>query len=502
MRSCSSTSFPVLALLAASLWPVPVLGQGIDKQRVEGLLEDAVKEWKVPGAAVVIVREDRLLFFQYGVRELGRPEKVTPDTVFGLSSCSKAFLTLAMAMLVDEGKIAWDDPVRKHLPGFRLADPLADANVTLRDLLCHRTGLSSHEFLWYHSPLSPEEQVRRIGLVKPSRSFRSTFQYQNIMVCAAGLAVSAAAGIPWDEFVRKRILEPLEMTGVSATTAAALEAPDHATPHRKNKAGKIEVIPWHPFAVPNAALSVNANARDLGKWLQFQLGDGTFRGRKLVSTENLAETHMPQTIIRLTGLAGAANPFTSQMSYGLGWVVHDYRGHALLAHGGRLDGMRTHVVLVPSEKLGLAILSNLDDTQMNYALGNTLLDQLLGLEYLDWNDYFRKLVKTGEESSKKALEKRQQERRAGTKPSRKLEAYSGVYEDPAYGTARVLVNDGKLVWQWNKFECPLEHWHLDTFQLSNDTLGDPQLTFSLGGDGEVASLRVLEVEFRKKKAKN
>src|SRR5262249_57330656 len=169
----------------------------------------------------------------YGVKQLGKKEPVTGDTLFPLASCTKAFTTTAMAMLVDEGKLQWDDLVRKHVPYFRLADPLADANVTLRDLVCHRTGVGPHEFLCYRAPWGVEEQIRRIGRVPLGKSFRSTFQYQNAMFLAAGEAVAAASGVSWKEFVEKRILGPLEMKASCCTTAEALRVPDRASPHRR-----------------------------------------------------------------------------------------------------------------------------------------------------------------------------------------------------------------------------------------------------------------------------
>src|SRR5262249_31284615 len=207
----------------------------------------------------------------YGVKQLGKKEPVTGDTLFPLASCTKAFTTTAMAMLVDEGKLAWDDPVRKHVPFFRLADPLADAKVTLRDLLCHRTGVASHDLLCYRAPWNLEEQIRRIGKAEPSRSFRSAFQYQSIMFIAAGHGIGTAAATPWGEFVQKRIFTPLDMSSASVTTAAALKSADHAIPHQRNKEGKVEAEPWYRFEEPNPAASVNASARDLSKWLRFQL---------------------------------------------------------------------------------------------------------------------------------------------------------------------------------------------------------------------------------------
>jgi CubicO group peptidase (beta-lactamase class C family) len=482
------------------LCPSAAHSQGVNAAAIDEIVQEALKAWEVPGVAVAIVHGDRVIFLKgFGVRRLGGKEPITPETIFAISSCSKAFTTLAMAMLVDEGKMSWDDPVRKHVPFFRLADPLADANVTLRDLVCHRTGLSNHDFLCYRAPWSLEEQIRRIGLVKPTRSFRSAFQYQSIMFIAAGHAVGTASGGSWGDFVKKRIFEPLDMSGASYTTAQALKSSDLASPHQRNKDGKVAVVPWYDFAEPNPAASINASAKDLSKWLQFQLGDGSWRGKRLVSQENLAETRTPQTIIRLEGLTRAEHPFTSQMSYGMGWVLQDYRGQPLVSHAGIIDGMRAHVTMAPKARLGVAILSNLHRTRMNLALSNTIVDRLLDLPYQDWNKYYGGLVKAEEEARQAQERDRQAKRQPNTKPSHPLKAYTGSFEDAAYGTARVTLDNGALVWHWSTFLSPLEHYHYDTFTLKNDVMDNPAITFTLDTNGAVATMRFLEVEFKKTK---
>jgi CubicO group peptidase (beta-lactamase class C family) len=475
-------------------------GQGLDTRTIDDLVQGSLKTWEVPGAAVVIIRGGRRIYLKgFGVRELGSKEPVTPDTVFALSSCTKAFTTTALAMLADEGKLDWDDPVRKHVPYFRLADPLADRDVTLRDLLCHRTGVGTHEFLWYRAPWDLEEQIRRTGRVKPARPFRTGLIYQNVMVGAAGLAAEKASGTPWAEFVTKRIAEPLGTTGISFTTAAALKAPDHASPHRRNKQGKVEVVPWYDFARPHPAMSLNASVRDLGQWLKFQLANGNWEGQQRVSAKNLAETRMPQIVIRNEGIVKQENPFTTQISYALGWVVLDYQGQRLVTHAGNIDGMRAHLTLVPDAGIGLAILSNLQDTRMNLALSNHLVDHLLDFPYRNWDALYGKVLKEQYDQAVARAKERADKRKPGTKPSLALDAYVGTYEEPAYGSAKIVIEKDRLVWCWSSFRCPLEHWQFDTFTAMNETLGDPELVFTLGSDGAVATLRVLDVEFKKKK---
>jgi CubicO group peptidase (beta-lactamase class C family) len=473
--------------------------QALDKTAIDRILTDALEAWKVPGASLAVVYRGQVYVKGYGVKQLGNPRRVTPDTLFPLASCTKAFTTTAMAMLVDEGKMAWDDPVRKHLPAFRLSDPLANAQVTLRDLVSHRTGLAGHDLLWYRSPWSQEEIIRRAGRLPLSKPFRSGYQYQSIMVMAAGQAVARAAGCPWQEYVQKRVFDPLGMKGACFTTTAALKAPDHASPHRQNKQGKVEVIPWFPMAVPDPAGSINAGARDLSRWLQFQLSDGTFGSKRLVSAENLEETHQAQTIMRLDPAARAMQPHTVQMCYGMGWVIQDYRGQQLVSHGGAIDGFRAHITLAPQARLGIVLLNNLEGTQMNLAVSNNLVDLILDLKTQDWNTDLAAAVEKEKAAHAAAVRRWLAKRRPGTKPSMPLARYAGTYEDPAYGTVRIANTKGALLWEWSTFRGPLEHFHYDTFTAQQDFLGNPPVVFTINAAGQVSGLRFLNVDFKRAK---
>jgi CubicO group peptidase (beta-lactamase class C family) len=471
---------------------------------IDTILRDAMRFWKVPGAAAAIVHGNEVVYIKgFGVKELGGTEPVTPETLFPIASCTKAFTTTAMAILVDEGKMSWDDPVRKHVDYFHLADPLADAQATLRDLVTHRTGLSGHDLLWYRSPWSREEIIRRISKVPLSHSFRSTFQYQSIMFMAAGTAVESAAKSKWEDLVEKRIFDPLGMTRSNFTTGDAEKEANHASPHRRNQRGETEVIGWYTITRPDPAGSINSCARDLSWWVQFQLGDGSFNGKRLVSSKNLAETHAAQMIIRLEGPARDLNPDTHQMNYGMGWVLHDYRGQFLVSHAGAIDGFRAHLTLVPDAKLGIVLLNNLHGTQMNLAVSNQLVDLLLGLPKKDWSFLIAEQVKKGEAAAEAKKRERDAKRKAGTKPTLPLSAYTGSYEDVGYGSAQVSLDNGMLVWNWNSFQGPLEHFQNDTFTLQNSTMGNPQVTFALGADSAVIGMKFrdgLEVEFQKTKA--
>lgn len=505
MNSTRRTPGWFLSLLGAIvLLPARALSQDFDASALDAIVKDALKAWHVPGVAVAIVRDDQVVYLKgFGVKEADKDAPVTPDTLFPIGSCTKAFTTTALAMLVDDGKMRWDDPVRKHVPYFRLSDPSADTLVTLRDLVSHRTGVGSNDLLWYRTPWDRAETIRRIGQVPLKYPFRDGFEYQTTMFTTAGQAVENTSKIPWEDFVRKRILLPLEMTNATFTTPAAQKNPDHASPHRRLD-GQIDVIPWYRMDKPEPAGSINASARDLAQWVRFQLGDGTFQGKRLVSAGSLAETHTPQNIIRLEGTARAQNPDTTQMTYGMAWVIMDYRGQLLISHAGAIDGFRAHLTLVPKAKLGIVILNNLERTALNLALCNSILDLLLGLPRKNWNAYL------GEESAKQEAQARtrlkdwEEKCRAGTKPTLALEAYAGTYEDPAYGPATVRFQDGSLVWKWESYTGDLLHCSKDTFLLRNETLGIVEVNFNVDPRGNVTAMKVAEpmrVEFKRGKAK-
>jgi CubicO group peptidase (beta-lactamase class C family) len=492
--------------------------QSVDSEAIDTIIENALKFWHVPGVAVGIVRNDEVIYLKgHGVKELGKKDPVTPDTVFPLASCTKAFTTTAMAMLVDEGKMKWDDPVGKHVEFFHLSDPSADALVTLRDLVSHRTGLGPHELLWYRSPWSQEEIIRRIGKVKLEYPFRSGFRYQTTMFTTAGWAVGTASAAcqrrgtgvmtdparplaGWADFVQKRILDLLEMKNTCLTSTQALKSSDHASPHRQDSDSRVAVIPWYEMNKPEPAGSINSCARDLCKWVRFQLGDGTVGGKRLVSEKNLQETHTPQNIIRLEGNARDMNPDTIQVSYGLGWVIQDYRGQLLVSHAGAIDGFRAHITLIPKAKIGIVLLNNLDHTQMNVAVSNAIVDMLLGLPKKDWNAYIGEQVRKEGAAARDRYLVRERKRRTETKPTLPLKGYTGSYDDPAYGTATISLENGYLIWKWSTFTNKLEHFQDDTFTIQNELLGFAPVQFILAPEGKVTAMKVMDimdVEFKK-----
>ncbi|QJW97939.1 Beta-lactamase class C-like and penicillin binding proteins (PBPs) superfamily / DUF3471 domain [Frigoriglobus tundricola] len=466
---------------------------------MDAALERARKAFQVPGGAAAVVRGDQTLVLKgYGRRRADADDPVTVDTVFPLASCTKQFTTALLAVLVDDGALAWDDPVKTHLPAFKLSDPNANALLTVRDLVSHRTGLGGHDLLWYRAPWNLDHTLKQVPLLPLDYPFRGGYRYSSIPFMAAGRIAEGCGKEKWEKLVLERLCEPLEMKGVSFTTTQIPGTADRAHGHRRNKAGKIEKMAEYEMTEPNPSGSMNATARDLAAWLQFQVGEGVApSGKRLVSTKALLETRTPQTIMRLDEAGKALFPETVQVSYAMGWVVNDYRGLKVVGHGGLIDGFRIQLTLVPDKDLGFAVLTNLHDTRMPMAVTNTLIDLYCDLPPKDWNAYYRKVEDDAAEARRNGLATRDKARDPDAKPALPLAAYAGEYTHPAYGTATVAFAGGKLGARYSSFRYPLEPYDHDAFRITDGFFADELAVFTVK-DGAVTGLKLSGIEFQRK----
>lgn len=470
----------------------------VDTRVVDRLVADTMMAWSVPGMAVAIVKDDKVVYAKgFGVRELGG-EPATADTLFGIASTTKAFTTTAMAMLVDEKKIKWDDPVRKHVEYFRLSDPCADSMVTLRDIVSHRTGVSRHDELWDYTSLSRPEVIRRIGSVPLSKSFRSAYQYQNIMLMAAGEAVASASGMSWEDLIRSRIFQPLAMKSTTTSHEEWL-ARNHASGYAwSSKSRSVSPQKTDPYVSLGPAGTIRSSANDMAQWVRFHLAGGVIDGKRLVSEEALTETKTPQTVDRLEGASKEDNPETNLYTYGMAWRIQDYRGELLVSHGGALNGFRTQVDLLPKQNAGFVVMSNLGRGAAVVAMRNALADLLIGKPMKDWNVYYLELDAKGLEKAETRKKEREAKRHANTRPSRELTAYAGTYTNAAFGSAVVSVENDALVFTWSGLRLPMAHYHFDTFTaIDEDEDIEEQVTFTLDANGEVKGFSMFGERFER-----
>ena len=468
-----------------------------DWSSLDASINSSMKDWKVPGAAVAIVKDQSIVYIKgFGVREMGKSDPVTPDTLFDIGSCTKAFTAAAIAILVDEGKMKWDGKVNEYIPFFHLYDPLADEEVTIRDLLTHRTGVPSTDLLWYVYPeASRKELIRRLADAHPNAGFRTKFQYQNMMYVAAGYAVGQVTHSTWDDFVRTMIFQPLGMNGSDTSSVDAEKSSDHASPHEENPDGTVKVIPWHKIDNAGPAGSINSSARDMAKWMTLQLNDGMYDSKQLISKKNVREMQSPQMVIDTEGeIPTVFFPDSTQLSYGLGWFVQQYRGHQLILHAGDIDGFSTMVVLIPEIHTAYFVVINLGSSYRQ-VLSYQIADRLLALPDAGWDAHFKKL-----EADFKAEEKSQEtswesKKTPGTHPLRDLAAYVGTYTNSEYGEAEIVSENQKLALHFHSIKTNLDHFQYDTFVVKFG--GKTRLTFCLDNDGNVASFTVNHLEFKR-----
>ena len=453
----------------------------------EAYVNKALKDWGVPGVAIAIVKDDKIVFAKgFGVRELNKPEPVDEHTLFAIGSSSKAFTAASLAILVDQSKIKWDDPATKYLPGFQLFDPYSTREMTVADLLSHRSGLTRGDLLWYASDYDRNEILRRVRYLKPSWSLRSRFGYQNIMFLAAGQIIPSVTGKSWDDFMRERIFMPLNMKSTSTSIKAFAGNANVATPHSKID-DKVRAVSWRNIDNIAPAGSINSNAQDMAQWVRLNLGQGEYEKQRVISAAAIKEMQTPQTIVRLEGPRGSLYPEAHFLTYGLGWFLSDYRGRKIVEHGGAIDGMRAQVGLMPEEKLGLVVLTNLHGTTLPHALMYKIFDVYLQAPERDWSAELMKVEKRAEEQGKAAEKKAEAERAKGTSPSLALEKYAGTFESDMYGAAKVALENQKLVIRFGpNFTGDLEHWHYDTFRVKwrDQMQGKGFVNFKLNTQGK------------------
>ena len=458
------SGFIAITMLAAT--------HGVDAQAADpypgfdAYVAKAIQTWKIPGLSIAIVRNDSVIYARgFGVLSAQSRTPVNEKTLFEIGSSSKAFTATLIAMLVTDGKMRWDDRVTQYLPDFRMYDPVANEAVTIRDALSHRSGIARGELAWLGAGISRDEVLRRVRFLKPESPFRSRYSYQNMMFLAAGQAAGKAAGASWDDLIRQRIFTPLGMTasvttskGLVNSNVAAPHGVDHDTAFAKPRFDAENIAP---------AGSILSSAVDMAQWLRFQLNDGVVSGKRLVSSAALRETHTPQILITSAGGRGDAADSVSVKrfsSYGMGWMVEDYRNQLSWQHGGNTLGMTAAVGMLPEKKIGVVVLSNMQGAQLPGLLEQYVFDRELGAPMKDWSGeaYTRSLVQ------RKRADSTQKAQLAGHVANAQspvpLGAFAGTFADSLYGELTVSLNEGHLELARGDVHAPLEYWNANTFR--------------------------------------
>ncbi|MDE2235246.1 MAG: serine hydrolase [Gammaproteobacteria bacterium] len=456
-------------------------------------------DWKVPGLAVAVVKDGKLVLARgYGVRELGKPGKVDTNTLFTIASNSKAFTVAALGTLVQQDKLQWDDPVTRYLKGFELNDPWVTRNLTLRDLLTHRTGYCDPIFMWFTTGFSREQIIQHLRYDKPSYGFRAHFCYNNAMYLVASQLIPAITGQRWGQYLKAHLFVPLDMLNTDTSVAALNADPDAAYPHALVD-DHVEVIRRYDTDTMAPVGGINSSVNDMSHWLMMLLDDGSYAGKTVLQPKIIAAMETPQMIISADSGMGtwlhAMNPGSLFYSYGLGFVVEDYYGRKLVMHDGDIDGMASAVGMLPELHLGVVVLTNMDHDDARNALLFHILDEYLGRPPRDTNGALLALA-AQQENAEKAEQQKLLASKSALPAPLPLAQYTGTYSNPLDGKVRITLENGHLVMRLGNpdFTGDLTHWNHDTFHVRlryrfYDQAFDQYLTFELDASGKPMELR-------------
>lgn len=471
---------------------------------IDALVSRAMTTFDVPGLSLAIVKDGKVVLAKgYGVRKLGATAPADAQTLFGIASNTKVFTAVALALLVEEGKLEWDAPVVRYLPWFQMWDPWVTRELTIRDLLVHRSGLplGAGDLLWWPpSTYNRREIAERLRYVPPTTSFRSAYAYDNVLYLVAGEVIETLSGRSWEDFVGERILKRVGMNGSNLRHSDAAAAGNVAATHAPVE-GTVRVI--KPFLSDNTnpAGGINSNAEDMAKWLLVLLNEGRLAdGTRLYgdrTARELTTIVTPQPIAEPP--AGLEPLRASFRGYGLGLGLSDYRGRKLVSHTGGLPGYVSRVSWIPDAELGVAVLTNQESGEAFSAITNAVLDQFLGAERFDWVDAYAKVRARNAERLAEANRTSAAERDAASTPSLPLERYAGTYTDAWYGDVAITHENGALRIRFTKTPSlvgALEHWQHDTFVAKWDDRelrADAFVTFALRPDGTIEQAKMRAV---------
>ena len=466
-----------------------------------------LKEFNVPGISVAIVKDGKVVLTKgYGVRKVTEPTPVDEHTLFGIASNTKAFTAAALAMLVDEGKLGWDDPVNKYLPDFQMYDAYVTRELTIRDLLTHRSGLglgAGDLMFWPNTTFTRAEIMHRIRYLKPASGFRSRYAYDNVLYLVAGQIIPVVTGKSWDDFIKERIFVPLEMTESNTSVKALKPGMNVVSPHTEID-DKVTPIPFNDLDNGAPAGAINSNAVDMAKWVVVQLDKGLVRASK--DSKRLFSERQSRAMWAVTTPLNVNDPApelaalkANYAGYGLGWSLGDYRGRKTVSHTGGLAGMVSRVMLIPEINAGVVVLTNQEQGGAFNSVALHVMDYYLGAPATDWTAAFRTVAERGVAQAKATEKSQQATRNADSKPSLPLEKYAGRYRDVWYGDVSIAVEQGKPVLRLAKtpdMVGDLEHWQYDTFIArwrDRSLHADAYVYFALKPDGSIDNMKMLAV---------
>jgi CubicO group peptidase (beta-lactamase class C family) len=449
-----------------------------------------LKDWNAPGIGVGIVAGDKLIFAQgYGYRDYGKKLPFTPTTLCQIASNTKLFTAVAAGLLVEQGKLSWDKPVRDSVPNIQFYNDQLNNTVTLRDMLAHRTGITRHDTIWFKSDFTRKELFERLKYLEPKEPIRQTFLYNNLMYAAAGYLIELQSGKVWEEFVREKIFKPLNMNSTVYSIADMLKQSDYGVPYtEKRDSFELYQIPYYEDIAGVAPCgAIISNIQDISHWLIALMNDGKYGDKQVLPSSVVKATLEPAIALPNTAAETRGYWELLNAAYGMGRETASYRGHLITFHGGDLPGFHSQISFLPRERMGVIVLVIGDHCASLYnIISYNVYERLLGLDQTPWSDRILEIRLKGKKAGTEARAKAGAERVPDTKPSHALADYAGEYEHPAYGVLKIGLKDDQLQFDFHKIQFPMTHFHYDRFDTPDDELyGKWSVNFQTNPQGDV-----------------
>ena len=466
-------------------------------------LQRVLKTWKGAGFAVAVVEKNRIIYAKgFGYRDVEKKLPVTPNTLFAIGSCTKAFTTSLIGLLQKDGKLDIDKPAHQYWNELQFFTPELTNGITLRDMMSHRTGLPRHDYSWYlFADTSRETLARRIQFQEPTFPLRRQWQYNNFMFIAQGVIAEKVTGKSWEQNTRERLLLPLGMKASNFSVKELERHPDAAFGYDLKKDSVIKKLPYFNLDAAGPAGTINSNVLEMGNWLIAWINGGKYNGKQVLDENFSREAMSSQTVVG-SGFPGKEKPAIHFSNYGFGWALSSYKGHYRVEHGGNIDGFSANTAFFPTDSIGIVVLVNQNSSSIPNIVRNLIADRMLQLPYFNWNDDIRNGFIKSRQQSLDAEKAKVSAQVKGTRPSHALQDYEGVYSHPGYGSMEVfLKNDsllataaGKLFW--------LKHYHYDIFSMNwmdadrydPDQESNVRAQFITGVSGEIESFNAIGLE--------
>ena len=456
--------FLAFLIIGSSLFTV----QAQQDKRLKGLekeLNTVLETWNAAGFAVAVVEKNKVIYAKgFGYRDYENKIPVTPNTLFAIGSCSKAFTTSVLGILESEGKLSLDDSPSKFVPELRFFNNEMNNSIIIKDLMAHRTGLPRHDFSWYFFPSdSKMDLVKRIAYQEPFTGVRQTWYYNNFMFLLQGVIAEEITGVSWEENVREKIFKPLNMNRSNFTIEEWLKEEDRAVGYALDKGNTIKKIDYYDIAGMSPAGSINSSVNEMANWLRTWIYGGKFNGKEILPNAFTNQASSSQMVVG-SGYPDKETPGLYFANYGYGWFLSSYKGHYRVEHGGNIDGFSASTSFYPSDSLGIVVLTNQNGSSIPSVVRNIISDRMLGVDQTDWNKMLKERRDKAMEQQKEVNANKNSNRAENTKPSHKLADYTGNYNHPGYGTFKVMAENDSLFAQFTRKKLWLRHYHYEVFE--------------------------------------